>query len=280
MGRPGGWASELTGRPVMRSPGRPPAGRREHRVRFWAAIGRGLSSVDAAAEAGVSAIVGVRWFREGGGMPSVSLAPLSGRYLSFAEREEIALLRAQGGGVREVARQLGRSPSTISRELRRNAGTRTGRLTYRASTAQWHADRRARRPKPAKLAVNGELRRYVQDRLSGAVERPGGVAVEGPEVRWIGRRHGRRQDRRWAKAWSPEQISARLRLEFPDDDDDADLARSDIPVAVCAGPRCAQTRADGVFAHRQGAASPESAYAARQELRERGAHDQRASRRS
>ena len=219
MGRPGGWASELTGRPVMRSPGRPPAGRREHRVRFWAAIGRGLSSVDAAAEAGVSAIVGVRWFREGGGMPSVSLAPLSGRYLSFAEREEIALLRAQGGGVREVARQLGRSPSTISRELRRNAGTRTGRLTYRASTAQWHADRRARRPKPAKLAVNGELRRYVQDRLSGAVERPGGVAVEGPEVRWIGRRHGRRQDRRWAKAWSPEQISARLRLEFPDDDE-------------------------------------------------------------
>jgi len=64
---------------------------------------------DAAAEAGVSAAVGVRWFREGGGMPTVTLAPLSGRYLSFIEREEIALLRAQGCGVREIARQLGRS---------------------------------------------------------------------------------------------------------------------------------------------------------------------------
>jgi DNA-binding NarL/FixJ family response regulator len=119
----------------MRSPGRPLAGRREHRVRFWAAIARGLSSEDAAAEAGVSAVVGVRWFREGGGMPSVSLAPLSGRYLSFAEREEIAILRARGCGVREIARQLGRSPSTVSRELRRNAATHGGRLEYRASTA-------------------------------------------------------------------------------------------------------------------------------------------------
>ena len=66
--------------------------------------------------------------------------------------------------------------------------------------------------------MNAELRRYVQDRLSGAVERPDGDAVDGPEVRWIGRRHGRRQDRRWAKSWSPEQISARLRLDFPDDE--------------------------------------------------------------
>jgi IS30 family transposase len=142
----------------------------------------------------------------------------SGRYLSFAEREEIALLRAQGQGVREIARQLGRSPSTISRELRRNAATRGGRLDYRASTAQWHADLRARRPKPAKLAVNAVLRRYVQDRLSGAVKRADGSVVAGPEVRWIGRRHGRRKDRRWGTAWSPEQISARLRVEFPDDE--------------------------------------------------------------
>ena len=151
-------------------------------------------------------------------MPSVSQAPLSGRYLSFAEREEIALLRAQGRGVREIARQLERSPSTISRELRRNAATRSGRLDYRASTAQWHADLRARRPKPAKLAVNALLRRYVQDRLSGAVKRPDGSVVAGPEVRWIGRRHGRRKDRRWGTAWSPEQISARLRMDFPDDE--------------------------------------------------------------
>ena len=151
-------------------------------------------------------------------MPTVSLAPLSGRYLSFVEREEIALLRAQKLGVREIARRVGRSPSTISRELRRNAGTRSGSLTYRASTAQWHADRRGRRPKPARLAVNAQLRRYVQDRLVGAVKRPDGTAVPGPMVAWGGRRHGRRQDRRWGQAWSPEQISNRLCVDFPDDE--------------------------------------------------------------
>jgi transposase len=172
----------------------------EHRQRFWAAIARGLSSEDAAADAGVSAAVGVRWFREGGGMPSVTLAAPSGRYLSFAEREEIALLRAERRGVREIARRRGRSASTISRELRRNAATRSGSFEYRATTAQWHIDRRPRRPKPAKLAVNAELRTYVQDRLSGVVQRPDGVAVDGPQVKWIGRRHGRRTDRRWARS--------------------------------------------------------------------------------
>ena len=138
--------------------GRPPAGRREHRVRFWEAIARGASSENAAVEAGVLPSIGVRWFRKGGGMPPLTLAPVSGRYLSFTEREEIAVLLAGGCGVREIARQLGRAPSTISRELQRNAAIRTGRPEYRASTAQTHADRRARRPKPAKLAVNPELR--------------------------------------------------------------------------------------------------------------------------
>jgi IS30 family transposase len=119
--------------------------------------------------------------------------------------------------VREIARQVGRSPSTISRELRRNAATRSGGLGYRATTAQWHADQRAKRPKPAKLAVSVELRAYVQDRLSGEVQRPNGTTIDGPQVRWKGRRHGRRADRRWARSWSPEQISGRLRLDFPDD---------------------------------------------------------------
>src|SRR5512132_2151412 len=211
--------ADRAGRPPMRSPGRPPVGRREHRQRFWNAVGRGSSSEEAGVSAGVSPAVGVRWFRESGGMAPLScLAPLSGRYLSFAEREEIALLGARGCGVRQIARRLGRSPSTLSRELRRNAATRGGRLEYRATTAQWHADRRARRPKTAKLAVNPVLRGYVQDRLSGAVERPDGIAVDGPDVKWIGRRHGRRTDRRWARAWSPEQISNRLRLDFPDDE--------------------------------------------------------------
>jgi hypothetical protein len=136
-------------------------------------------------------------------MAFLTLASVSGRYLSFTEREEIAVLLARGCGVREIARQLGRAPSTISRELQRNAAIRTGRPEYRASTAQTHADRRARRPKPAKLAVNLELRRYVQDRLAGAVQRPDG-SVAGPQVGWRGRRQGPRKDRRWGQRWSPE----------------------------------------------------------------------------
>jgi IS30 family transposase len=202
----------------MRSPGRPGVARREDRQRFWAAIADGFSSEQAGVAAGVSPAVGVRWFREGGGMPSVSRAPLSGRYLSFREREEIAILKATGCGVREIARRVGRAPSTVSRELRRNAATRSGGFGYRATTAQWHAERRARRPKTAKLAANPRLRRYVQDRLAGVIASADGAAVPGPHVRWIGRRHGRRKDRRWARAWSPEQIANRLPVEFPDDD--------------------------------------------------------------
>jgi IS30 family transposase len=150
-------------------------------------------------------------------MPSLTLAPVSGRYVSFAEREEIAILHAQKHGVREIARRVGRAPSTISRELRRNAATRSNALTYRATTAQWHAERRASRPKVSKLASNDRLRAYVQERLAGSIVRPDGELVVGPAVRFIGRRHGRRADRRWAKAWSPEQIANRLRMDFPDD---------------------------------------------------------------
>jgi IS30 family transposase len=202
----------------MRSPGRPPVARREERQRFWVAIARGMPSEDAGIEAGVSPAVGTRWFRDSGGIRPVSLAPLSGRYLSFAEREEIAILRVRGCGIREIARRAGRSPSTISRELRRNAATRGGGLEYRAMTAQWHADRRARRPKVAKLAANQTLREYVQDRLAGTVTTADGGLVQGPDVRWAGRRHGRRADRRWARSWSPEQIANRLRADFPDDE--------------------------------------------------------------
>jgi len=199
------------------SPGRPSVARREDRVGFWRAIARGVTTEDAAAEAGVSAAVGARWFRQAGGMPPISFAPRSGRYLTFTDREEIAILHAQQCGAREIARRLRRSPSTISRELRRNASTRSHQVSYRATTAQWHAERRASRPKVARLAANPALRDYVQDRLAGMIARPDGDRIAGPTVRFIGRRHGRRVDRRWAKAWSPEQISHRLRIDFPDD---------------------------------------------------------------
>lgn len=221
MARTGVRKSSRSSRHRLCSPGRPPVGRREDRVRFWEAIARGLYPEAAVAAARVSWVVGGRWFRQAGGMPPTHLAPsappLSGRYLSFAERELLALMRAQGVGVRACARQLGRAPSTISRELRRNSATRGGGFDYRATTAQWHADRAACRPKPAKLAIDARLRQYVQDRLAGVITTPTGTRVSGPSVPWKGRRHGRRQHRRWGRAWSPAQIAHRLPLDYPED---------------------------------------------------------------
>src|SRR5580765_2215307 len=214
--------SDRSGRAPLPSPGRPPVAGREERSLFWAAIAAGLTSVDAAVEAGVSQPVGTRWFRKAGGMPPAmfrsSAKPLSGRYLSLVEREEIALLRVQGHSMQEIGRRLGRSASTISRELRRNAATGSGGLEYRSTTAQWHANRSARRPKPTKLALNATLRTYVEERLAGVVVAPSGAPVPGPVVSWKSRRHGPRKNRRWANAWSPEQIARRLPVDFPDDE--------------------------------------------------------------
>ena len=193
--------SDQSGRAPLPSPGRPPVAGRDEQSRFWLGIAAGLSSEDAAFEAGVSQPVGTRWFRKAGGMPPTmfrsSAKPLSGRYLSSAEREEIALLRIQGHSMQEIGRRLGRSASTISRELRRNAATRSGGLEYRATTAQWHAERSARRPRPTKLALNATLRTYVEERLAGIVVAPSGIPVPGPAVSWKNRRHGQRQNRRW-----------------------------------------------------------------------------------
>jgi len=157
---------------------------------FWAAIRAGASREEAAAAAGISFSTGKRWFWERGGvMPAVGSMRPSGRSLSFAEREEIGLLRAAGCGVRAIARELGRSPSTVSRELRRvprsSSDRHRERRRYRASVAQADADRKSKRAKPARLATNVRLRGQVQDRL----------------------RHNH----------SPEQIAARLREDFPDD---------------------------------------------------------------
>jgi IS30 family transposase len=207
---------------TLRSPDRPHEALRESCRQFWRAIASGRSSEDAAVDAGVSPVVGVRWFRKAGGMPpthfSPSSKPGSGRQLSLTEREDIAILRARGSGIRAIGRLLDRDPSTISRELQRNAPRGHGAGDYRATTAQWHADRSARRPKPAKLAVNPILRDYVQDRLAGMIAKPDGTPVAGPKVVWKGRRAVHRQPRRWGRAWSPEQISLRLRLDFPEDE--------------------------------------------------------------
>ena len=102
-----------------------------------------------------------------------AVKPPSGRYLSLAEREDIALLLVQGHSLQEIGRRLDRSASTISREVRRNATTRGGVLDYRATVAQWHAERSARRPKATKLAGNAALRSYVEERLA-SVARTGG----------------------------------------------------------------------------------------------------------
>lgn len=202
----------------MRSPGRPDPSRVVQR-QFWRLIATGVTTAEASLAIGVSWPVGTRWFRHAGGMPPIPLAEPTGRYLTFEEREEIAILRARDKGVREIARAIGRDPGTISRELRRNAATRGGKQEYRALVAQWKAQQAAKRPKTAKLASNDRLREYVQERLAGSVRCPDGTIVTGPETpAWKGLNKPHRQDRRWATAWSPEQISHRLPVDFPDDE--------------------------------------------------------------
>jgi IS30 family transposase len=148
---------------------------------FWCGVRSGLGVAEAAAAAGVSAGPAKRWFRGCGGVAANGPVAGTGRFLSVAEREEIAVGLAAGRSLRVIAAGLGRPPSTVSREVRRNSV----RGRYRALAAQAQADERARRPKAAKLAVNAVLREWVQARL--------------------------------ARKWSPEEISGRLVLRFPDD---------------------------------------------------------------
>ena len=162
--------------------------------------------------------IGVRWFRKGGGMPPLTLAPVSGRYLSFAEREEIAvLLAAWLWGARDRA-------SARSCAIDDLPGAATQRCDADAAGLNIEPRPPRRMPTVARddpsrrsSRSTRELRAYVQDRLSGAVQRPDG-SVAGPQVAWRGRRHGPRKDRRWGQCWSPEQISGRLRVDFPDDE--------------------------------------------------------------
>lgn len=156
---------------------------RSMRLAFWEGIRSGLGIADSARGAGVSCTAGRRWFGEAGGVapPRRSTCAVSYRRLSLAEREDIAAWRAEGVAVREVARRLGRSPGTVSKELSRNSTSRG----YRASPAHGRAEERARRSRPGKLATQLPLRRQVQERL--------------------------------ARNESPEQVAGRLRMDFPND---------------------------------------------------------------
>jgi transposase, IS30 family len=165
----------------MAGPGRPKIAREVQRG-FWRLIQEGLSTRDAAGRVGVGHNVAERWFSHSGGMSPLSLT-VSGRYLSMAEREEIACARAAGRGVRQIAALLGRDPATISRELRRGIGWHKD--GYRASVAQARADDRCRRPKPRRLETNTALRAIVEAKL--------------------------------AHRWSPEQIRDWLPKSYPDD---------------------------------------------------------------
>ncbi len=133
------------------------------------------------------------------------------------KRSRSCELRAPGCATLPVGSVEPRRLSHVSCVATRRLGAAV--LAYRASTAQWHSDRRAKRPKIAKLAANDRLRSYVQDHLAGTVMAEDGTPVPGPNVgSWSGRRHGRRQDRHWATSWSPQQIAHRLRIEYPDDE--------------------------------------------------------------
>ena len=148
---------------------------------FWAAMARVEFISDAAAEAGTYRKQGTRWLFSAGGVRPRRGRDLKGRCLTLVQREEIALGRARGDSVRQIAKTIGRAPSTVSRELRRNTD---GLGRYRATTAHGLAYARASRPKPAKLVTNLRLRGIVEADL--------------------------------ATKYSPEQIAGRLKLDFPD----------------------------------------------------------------
>lgn len=113
--------------------------------------------------------------------------------MSFAEREEIGLLRAQSVGVREIARRLGRSPSTISPKLTRNTATRCGRPEYRALSS----------------AMEGR---------AGGQEADGRESSGSRQAPFKGRNKPHLSDRKWVNGWSPEQIANRIQIDFPDDE--------------------------------------------------------------
>jgi len=150
---------------------------------FWRAIAEGVPTSVAARQARIGDQRGARWFREAGGVPPLETTEPSGRFLSLSEREEIAVGLAAGLRPAQIARQLGRAPSTVSRELAAWERLHPDRA-YRAVPAQTDAEARGARPKPFKLA-HEPLRERVQADLE--------------------------------RKYSPRQIAMRLAMEFPDE---------------------------------------------------------------
>ena len=152
---------------------------------YWRLLAQGVGTFEACRLVGIGRKTGYRWRAERGGLPPVRLIDheKSSRYLSLLERQRIAALRARGESIRAIAYVLGRAPSTISRELRRNT-SRHDRGGYDGDLAHARARGRATRSKPGKLQVDAELRAAIQGRL--------------------------------LLEWSPEQIAAWLRREHPD----------------------------------------------------------------
>ena len=146
---------------------------------IWAALRQGRSMSRVARESGRSlSTVYDLLARTGGVRPPARIR--AAVRLSAAEREELSRGLAAGESLRAIASRLGRSPSTVSREVARNGG----RQRYRARRAEQAAWRRACRPKPSKLALNPQLRELVAAKLGD-------------------------------ERWSPEQIAGWLREEFP-----------------------------------------------------------------
>src|SRR3712207_4081148 len=126
-------------------------GTRATRRVFWTAIAEGLATEAASRRARVDGATGRSWFREAGGVPPLETTEPSGRFLSLSEREEIAVGVAAGLSARQIAEQIGRAASTVSRELAAWGTAHPGR-PYRAVPAQQAAEARGARPKPFKLA--------------------------------------------------------------------------------------------------------------------------------
>jgi transposase, IS30 family len=157
----------------------------EVEAEYWQLLKAGVGTVAACRLVGITRKTGYRWRAENGGIPPVRLAEAArtGRYLSLLERQRIATLRGRGHGVREIARRLGRSPSTVSRELRRNLRPHDNDI-YDGDLAHARARQRARRERHARLARDAGLLAVVQAKLE--------------------------------LEWSPQQVAAYLRVAYPD----------------------------------------------------------------